>query len=42
MGVNALFSCGHVDTDSPIYTPKLVEALKRTPCKQVSFHQARS
>ncbi|KAL9145939.1 hypothetical protein ABFS82_13G078000 [Erythranthe guttata] len=34
-GDNVSFCCGHSDTSRPIFKPKLVEALKHIPCKQV-------
>ncbi|KAL2944241.1 putative E3 ubiquitin-protein ligase HERC1 [Bienertia sinuspersici] len=33
-GDNSSFCCGHKDTGRPIFRPRLVEALKGTPCKQ--------
>ncbi|KAI3457479.1 hypothetical protein Pfo_014142 [Paulownia fortunei] len=35
-GDNSSFCCGHRDTGRPIFRPKLVEALKSIPCKQVA------
>ncbi|KAM6584526.1 hypothetical protein CsatB_011528 [Cannabis sativa] len=35
-GDNSSFCCGHKDTNRPIYRPRLVEALKGVPCKQVA------
>nr|VDD52478.1 unnamed protein product [Brassica oleracea] len=35
-GDNSSHCCGHLDTSRPIFRPKLVEALKGTPCKQVA------
>ncbi|KAL6554266.1 hypothetical protein OROMI_019939 [Orobanche minor] len=35
-GDNSFFCCGHRDTGRPIFRPKLVEALKGIPCKQVA------
>lgn len=35
-GDNSSFCCGHRDTGRPIFRPKLVEALKSVPCKQVA------
>ncbi|KAL3820955.1 hypothetical protein ACJIZ3_006860 [Penstemon smallii] len=35
-GDNSSFCCGHRDTSRPIFRPKLVEALKGIPCKQVA------
>ncbi|CAA0815958.1 Regulator of chromosome condensation (RCC1) family protein [Striga hermonthica] len=35
-GDNSSFCCGHRDTGRPIFRPKLVEALKGIPCKQVA------
>ncbi|GMP65743.1 hypothetical protein CsSME_00026414 [Camellia sinensis var. sinensis] len=34
-GDNSSFCCGHRDTGRPIFRPRLVEALKGIPCKQV-------
>ncbi|KAK9269707.1 hypothetical protein L1049_001485 [Liquidambar formosana] len=34
-GDNSSFCCGHRDTGRPIFRPRLVEALKGVPCKQV-------
>ncbi|KAH8494409.1 hypothetical protein H0E87_020982 [Populus deltoides] len=35
-GDNSSFCCGHNDTNRPIFRPRLVEALKGVPCKQVA------
>ncbi|KAH9650812.1 MJK13.9 protein [Citrus sinensis] len=35
-GDNSSFCCGHRDTNRPIFRPRLVEALKGVPCKQVT------
>ncbi|KAJ7948629.1 Regulator of chromosome condensation (RCC1) family protein [Quillaja saponaria] len=35
-GDNSSFCCGHRDTSRPISRPRLVEALKGVPCKQVA------
>ncbi|XP_021894701.1 probable E3 ubiquitin-protein ligase HERC3 isoform X2 [Carica papaya] len=35
-GDNSSFCCGHRDTGRPIFRPRLVEALKGAPCKQVA------
>lgn len=35
-GDNSSFCCGHSDTNRPIFRPRLVEALKDVPCKQVA------
>lgn len=35
-GDNSSFCCGHSDTARPIFRPRLVEALKGLPCKQVA------
>ncbi|CAI9088541.1 OLC1v1022893C3 [Oldenlandia corymbosa var. corymbosa] len=35
-GDNSSFCCGHKDTSRPIFRPRLVEALKGIPCKQVA------
>ncbi|XP_015899091.3 ultraviolet-B receptor UVR8 isoform X1 [Ziziphus jujuba] len=35
-GDNSSFCCGHKDTSRPIFRPRLVEALKEVPCKQVA------
>ncbi|PON56896.1 Regulator of chromosome condensation [Parasponia andersonii] len=35
-GDNSSFCCGHKDTSRPISRPRLVEALKGVPCKQVA------
>ncbi|KAF8083585.1 hypothetical protein N665_0765s0026 [Sinapis alba] len=35
-GDNSSHCCGHLDISRPIFRPKLVEALKGTPCKQVA------
>ncbi|BBH01820.1 Regulator of chromosome condensation family protein [Prunus dulcis] len=35
-GDNSSFCCGHKDTNRPIFRPRLVEALKGLPCKQVA------
>ncbi|XP_018439531.1 ultraviolet-B receptor UVR8 [Raphanus sativus] len=35
-GDNSSHCCGHLDVSRPIFRPKLVEALKGTPCKQVA------
>nr|GMD90170.1 ultraviolet-B receptor UVR8 [Ipomoea batatas] len=35
-GDNSSFCCGHSDTGRPIFRPRLVEALKHIPCKQVA------
>lgn len=35
-GDNSSFCCGHRDTGRPIFRPRLVEALKGVPCKQVA------
>ncbi|KAL0362702.1 UNVERIFIED_CONTAM: Ultraviolet-B receptor UVR8 [Sesamum calycinum] len=35
-GDNSSFCCGHRETSRPIFRPKLVEALKNIPCKQVA------
>lgn len=35
-GDNSSFCCGHRDTNRPIFRPRLVEALKGIPCKQVA------
>ncbi|KAH7544169.1 hypothetical protein JRO89_XS15G0120700 [Xanthoceras sorbifolium] len=35
-GDNSSFCCGHRDTSRPIFRPRLVEALKGVPCKQVA------
>lgn len=35
-GDNSSFCCGHRDTSRPIFRPRLVEALKEVPCKQVA------
>ncbi|XP_051152164.1 ultraviolet-B receptor UVR8 [Andrographis paniculata] len=35
-GDNSSFCCGHRDTVRPIFRPKLVEAMKNIPCKQVA------
>ncbi|XP_076890228.1 ultraviolet-B receptor UVR8-like [Bidens hawaiensis] len=35
-GDNSSFCCGHSDTKRPIFKPRLVEALKKVPCKQVA------
>lgn len=35
-GDNSSFCCGHSDTNRPIFKPRLVEALKNVPCKQVA------
>lgn len=35
-GDNSSFCCGHGDTVRPIFRPRLVEALKGVPCKQVA------
>lgn len=35
-GDNSSFCCGHKDTGRPIFRPRLVEALKDIPCKQVA------
>jgi alpha-tubulin suppressor-like RCC1 family protein len=35
-GDNSSFCCGHRDTTRPIFRPRLVEALKEVPCKQVA------
>lgn len=35
-GDNSSFCCGHHDTNRPIFRPRLVEALKGVPCKQVA------
>lgn len=35
-GDNSSFCCGHSDTSRPIFKPRLVEALKEVPCKQVA------
>lgn len=35
-GDNSSFCCGHRDTGRPIFRPRLVEALKGIPCKQVA------
>ncbi|PRQ25109.1 putative regulator of chromosome condensation 1/beta-lactamase-inhibitor protein II [Rosa chinensis] len=34
-GDNSSFCCGHKDTNRPIFRPRLVEAMKGIPCKQV-------
>lgn len=34
-GDNSSFCCGHRDTSRPIFRPRLVDALKAVPCKQV-------
>ncbi|KAK9938169.1 hypothetical protein M0R45_014923 [Rubus argutus] len=34
-GDNSSFCCGHKDTNRPIFRPRLVEAMKGVPCKQV-------
>lgn len=36
-GDNSSFCCGHRDTGRPIFRPRLVEALKGVPCKQVKY-----
>ncbi|XP_057513964.1 ultraviolet-B receptor UVR8-like isoform X1 [Actinidia eriantha] len=35
-GDNSSFCCGHSDIGRPIFSPRLVEALKGIPCKQVA------
>ncbi|OAY28672.1 hypothetical protein MANES_15G085700v8 [Manihot esculenta] len=35
-GDNSSFCCGHPDTSRPIFRPRLIEALKGVPCKQVA------
>ncbi|MBA0838343.1 hypothetical protein Goarm_010408 [Gossypium armourianum] len=35
-GDNSSFCCGHRDTGRPIFRPRLVEAMKGIPCKQVA------
>ncbi|KAK3424305.1 hypothetical protein EUGRSUZ_F01102 [Eucalyptus grandis] len=35
-GDNSSYCCGHRDTARPIFRPRLVEALKEVPCKQVA------
>ncbi|CAI0376016.1 unnamed protein product [Linum tenue] len=35
-GGNSSFSCGHRDTSRPIFRPRLVDAMKGVPCKQVA------
>ncbi|XP_010545810.1 PREDICTED: ultraviolet-B receptor UVR8 [Tarenaya hassleriana] len=35
-GDNSSFCCGHGDTIRPVFRPRLVEALKGIPCKQVA------
>ncbi|KAK4576639.1 hypothetical protein RGQ29_027262 [Quercus rubra] len=35
-GDNSSFCCGHRDTSRPIFRPRLVDALKGVPCKQVA------
>ncbi|KZV23215.1 hypothetical protein F511_05054 [Dorcoceras hygrometricum] len=35
-GNNSSFCCGHRDVGRPLFRPKLVEALKGIPCKQVA------
>ncbi|KAL9236401.1 hypothetical protein vseg_011077 [Gypsophila vaccaria] len=35
-GDNSSYCCGHKDTNRPIFRPRLVEALKGIPCKQVA------
>lgn len=35
-GDSSSFCCGHSDTGRPIFKPRLVEALKGIPCKQVA------
>ncbi|KAF3951571.1 hypothetical protein CMV_022798 [Castanea mollissima] len=35
-GDNSSFCCGHRDTSRPIFRPRLVDALKAVPCKQVA------
>ncbi|KAB1217236.1 Ultraviolet-B receptor UVR8 [Morella rubra] len=35
-GDNSSSCCGHGDTTRPIFRPRLVESLKRVPCKQVA------
>ncbi|XP_074311075.1 ultraviolet-B receptor UVR8-like isoform X2 [Silene latifolia] len=35
-GDNSNYCCGHKDTTRPIFRPRLVEALKGVPCKQVA------
>ncbi|XVE80169.1 hypothetical protein DITRI_Ditri14bG0118100 [Diplodiscus trichospermus] len=35
-GDNSSFCCGHRDTSRPIFRPRLVEAMKGIPCKQVA------
>ncbi|KAF5730663.1 E3 ubiquitin-protein ligase HERC2-like isoform X2 [Tripterygium wilfordii] len=35
-GDNSSFCCGHRDTSHPVFRPRLVEALKGVPCKQVA------
>ncbi|XP_031404097.1 ultraviolet-B receptor UVR8 [Punica granatum] len=35
-GDNSSYCCGHRDTARPIFKPRLVEALKDVPCKQVA------
>ncbi|KAK8676874.1 hypothetical protein V6N13_142434 [Hibiscus sabdariffa] len=35
-GDNSSFCCGHKDTSRPIFRPRLVEAMKGIPCKQVA------
>uniref|UniRef100_A0A2N9G5U2 F-box domain-containing protein n=1 Tax=Fagus sylvatica TaxID=28930 RepID=A0A2N9G5U2_FAGSY len=34
-GDNSSFCCGHRDTSRPIFRPRLVDALRGVPCKQV-------
>ncbi|XP_044474081.1 ultraviolet-B receptor UVR8-like isoform X2 [Mangifera indica] len=35
-GDNSSYCCGHRDTSRPIFRPRLVDALKGVPCKQVA------
>ncbi|XP_039061088.1 ultraviolet-B receptor UVR8-like isoform X2 [Hibiscus syriacus] len=35
-GDNSSYCCGHRDTSRPIFRPRLVEAMKGIPCKQVA------
>lgn len=35
-GDNSSFCCGHRDTGRPIFRPRLIEAMKGIPCKQVA------
>ncbi|XP_022717053.1 ultraviolet-B receptor UVR8-like isoform X2 [Durio zibethinus] len=35
-GDNSSFCCGHRDTSRPVFRPRLVEAMKGIPCKQVA------